>query len=125
MGPGVPIAAKSNSWVVVLLHGVGFWWTQYRIAQTGIVYMGPGVPIAAKSNSWVVVLLHGVVFWWTHSPDRDTLQWGPGVPIPAKSWVVVLLHGVGFWQDSGRFLAKIARELGFKEMKTKWNNSQK
>ena len=24
MGPGVPVPAKSNSWVVVLLHGVGF-----------------------------------------------------------------------------------------------------
>ena len=25
MWPGVPIPAQSNSWVVVLLHGVGFW----------------------------------------------------------------------------------------------------
>ena len=28
MGPGVPIPAESNSWVVVLLHGVGLWQTQ-------------------------------------------------------------------------------------------------
>ena len=33
MGSGVPIPAKSNSWVVVLLHGVVFWWTQYCIAH--------------------------------------------------------------------------------------------
>ena len=28
MGPGVPIPVKSNSWVVVLLHGVGLWQIQ-------------------------------------------------------------------------------------------------
>ena len=28
IGPGVPIPAKSNSWVVVWLHGVGFWQIQ-------------------------------------------------------------------------------------------------
>ena len=42
---------------------VVFWWTQYCIALTGIVYMGPGVLNAAKSNILVVVLLHGVGFW--------------------------------------------------------------
>ena len=101
MGQGVPIPAKSNSWVVVLLHGVVFWWTRYCIAQTGILYMGPGVPIPAKSNSWVVVFLHGVVFWWTQYCIAQTgiLYMGQGVPIAAKSnsWVVVLLHGVVFW----------------------------
>ena len=63
MGPDVPISSKSNSWVVVLLHGVVFGWTQYCIALTGILYMGRGVPIPAKSNSWVVVFVHGIRFW--------------------------------------------------------------
>ena len=43
---------------------VAFWWTQYCITQTGILYMGIGVPIPVTSNSWVVVLLHGVGLWW-------------------------------------------------------------
>ena len=84
------------------MHGVVFWWTQYCIALTGILYMGLGVPIPAQPNSWVVVLLHGVVFWWTQYCIAQTgiLYMGPGVPIPANkcnSWVVVLTHGVGFW----------------------------
>ena len=30
MGPGVQIPAKSNSWVVVFLHGVRFWRIEER-----------------------------------------------------------------------------------------------
>ena len=65
---------------------VVFWWTQYCIAQTGILYMGPGVPLPSKFNSSVVVLLHGVVFWWTQYCIAQTgiLYMGPGVPLPSK-----------------------------------------
>ena len=45
MGPGVPISAKSNSWVVVLLHGDGFW----RIQEARGLGLTSGLPIIGVS----------------------------------------------------------------------------
>ena len=51
---------------------------------------------------------------------------GPGVPIPAKSnsWVVSVAAWCWILVDSGRYLAKIARGLGFKAPKSTNKDTQ-
>ena len=65
MGPGVQFQPNSNSWVVVLLHGVVFW-TRYCMALTGILYMGPQT-IQTPSNrggsvTWCWILMDLVLY---------------------------------------------------------------
>ena len=50
----------TNAQTIQMQQGpVGFWWTWYCIAQTGILYMGPGRP----NSSWVQQLGGSVCAW--------------------------------------------------------------